>query len=220
MGRLIDLTGKTFERLTVIGRADNLNGQTAWICQCSCEDRTIKIVRGSDLKKGTVRSCGCLHNELSRKKMLALKDVAKTDGHGMTHTKLYRVWKGMRERCNYTQHKSYKYYGERGIKVCEHWNNEFMSFYKWAIDTGYQDGLTLDRIDNNGNYEPTNCRWVTRKEQSINKRNNKWIEIDGVRKTLTDWCRYYNISPSTVWARINKGWNYLDALTVHTKAIK
>lgn len=125
--------------------------------------------------------------------------------HGMNGTRIYREWCHMRERCNSPKHKSFKHYGGRGIKVCDEWNESFIPFYEWSINNGYNDELTLDRIDTNGNYEPSNCRWITNLEQQRNKSNNRFLEINGEIKTVSEWASMYNLDRHTIYYRLDKG---------------
>ena len=130
--------------------------------------------------------------------------------HGMNGTRIYREWCHMRERCFSKRHKSYKHYGGKGIKVCEEWDNSFIPFYEWAMANGYNDTLTLDRIDVNGNYEPSNCRWITNLEQQRNKKNNRFIEINGEKKAVSEWANIYNLDRHTIYYRLDKGITGLD----------
>jgi hypothetical protein len=125
--------------------------------------------------------------------------------HGAKHTKLYRVWCSMKERCNNPHNKSFARYGGRGITVCEEWRNSFEVFYEWAIDNGYKEGLTIDRKDVNGNYEPKNCRWTTTAEQNRNYSKNHLITYQGETKCLSDWADYFGINRGTILFRIKQG---------------
>lgn len=131
--------------------------------------------------------------------------------HGETNTKLFRVWSHMKERCERKNHQYYKDYGGRGISVCEEWK-EFIPFKKWAEENGYSDGLTIDRIDNNGNYCPTNCRWVSQIVQHNNKRSNRIIEYNGMEYTLSMLARKFGMKSTTLKERLNAGWSVKDAV--------
>ena len=132
-------------------------------------------------------------------------------------SRLYNIWSGIKERCLIVSNKCYKDYGGRGIKICDEWLSDFQTFKKWAINNGYQDNLSIDRIDNDGNYEPSNCRWATAKEQARNRRNSKIYTINGVTKCLSEWCEIYNIRYQTVKYRLQQNWNIERALTQPVK---
>lgn len=138
------------------------------------------------------------------------KRIRNSDGtfktkHGKKNTKLYPVWCAMKERCYNTNNKKYSRYGGRGIVVCDEWKDDFQSFYDWSIANGYREGLTIDRIDNNGNYEPANCRWLTRAEQNRNYSRNHLITYQGETKCLTDWADEFGINRGTVLYRLKAG---------------
>lgn len=126
--------------------------------------------------------------------------------HGYAGTKIYYRWSDMRRRCNNPNHKCYKDYGGRGIKVCEEWNSSFESFLEWAQSTGYDESLTLDRIDNNGNYEPDNCRWISMVEQANNRRSSHYLEYQGKKMTITQWAEYIGIADGVIWNRLKLNW--------------
>ena len=138
--------------------------------------------------------------------------------HGLSNTRLHKIWHSMYCRCYYKSTNQYKNYGGRGIKVCEEWKHMqgFINFYNWAISNGYKETLTLDRIDNNKGYCPSNCRWITPKEQSNNRRNNVYYTFNGETKTSKQWCELYNISPTTLSDRLKRGWTLEQALTIST----
>lgn len=122
--------------------------------------------------------------------------------------RLYSIWHNMKSRCYYTHAEKYKYYGGRGITVCDEWRDDFNAFYNWAINNGYKDDLTLDRIDSNGNYEPKNCRWATIAEQNNNSKKNNYIAYNGETKTAAQWAREYGIEPHLFNTRIRRGWSF------------
>ena len=188
MPAFIDLTGKKYNLLTVLKRSENAkNGEARWQCLCDCGN--ITYVTASNLKSGLVQSCGCL--------------LGGHKTHGGTHTRLYKIWKGMRARCNNKNLPQYNDYGGRGITICDEWN-DFLIFKEWAENNGYTDSLTIDRIDNNGNYCPENCRWTTRKKQNNNKRNNLYITFNEKKHSLTEWCDILNLPTKIIYERIVK----------------
>lgn len=191
MPRERDLIGLRFERLTVIKQEGKYkNGARLWLCKCDCGNE--KIVAGTHLVGGKIRSCGCLLKETT----IARNKVEKVK-HGKRGTRLYIAWRNIKDRCLNPNEKAYPRYGGRGITICPEWM-EFEPFYEWAITHGYADNLTIDRIDNDGNYEPGNCRWTTRKEQANNRRSNVKITFDGKTKTLAEWADYLQIPYSRI----------------------
>ena len=176
--RTLDLVGKRFGRLVVLSQAGrDKNGRMLWLCQCDCGNKV--KVSGGALKR-TTKSCGCYRRDYMSKRQKI---------HGKRNTRIYNIWTQMKKRCYNKNFTYYKDYGGRGIEVCEEWKNNFQAFDKWAMQNGYRDDLMIDRIDNDGNYEPSNCRWVDTYEQSNNKRSNVNITYMGKTQTLAQWCR-------------------------------
>jgi len=198
MSKRLDLVNQRFGRLTVISFTgiDN-NCNSLWECKCDCGN--ITTVRGNFLKDGHTKSCGC-----DRK--------SSHFTHKKSKTRLYVIWKNMKSRCYYKNNNSFKNYGERGIVVCDEWKNNYESFEKWAINNGYVESsgykCTIDRIDPNGNYCPENCRWVSPKEQSRNKRNTIYLEYNNQKKPLTEWCEIYNIDYPTARYRYKNNFSF------------
>lgn len=194
MSHLIDLTGQRFGRLVVKERGETKNGKTHWICDCDCGNET--VVYYYQLKTGKTLSCGCYRKEKARETGKLIKT------HGMTNTRLYRIWDGMRRRCKVNP--LYK-----NVSVCKEWE-KFEEFYLWAIKAGYSDKLTIDRIDNFGNYSPENCRWATYKEQENNRTNNRICNYGGNTYTLSELSEKLGIGSATLAWRIDHGWSEND----------
>lgn len=196
MGKIIDLTGMKFGKWTVIELTDKGNRkETRWLCKCDCGK--IKSVDSACLRNGKTKSCGCSSGQYKSQNSTKIKNA---------NQRLCRIFYEMRDRCLNSNLKCYKNYGGRGIKVCDEWldkKNGRVNFYNWAMKNGYRDDLTLDRINNNGNYEPSNCRWVTRKEQQNNRRNNRYITYKGETHTMKQWSEFLNISYSAFKQRLD-----------------
>lgn len=202
-----DLTGEKFGRLTVLRRAPNKVGKDGrrrvqWVCQCECRNEV--TVLGDNLKGGKSNSCGCLSKEANRNNFST---------HGETHTKLYGVWCAIKRRCNNPNAAYYDSYGGRGICVCSDWSQSYETFRDWAIASGYCEGLTIDRIDVNGNYEPSNCRWVGSDVQANNRRSNRLITYNGETHTMMEWSKILNIGYKKLSNRIYSGWSIERAFT-------
>lgn len=196
-----DIAGLRFGRLTVVARvgSDN-NGNSRWLCSCDCGEQ--RNVLAQSLRNGATRSCGCLNREL----------VAKRETqHGQTGTSTYRTWDAMLQRCTNPKHRKWPDYGGRGIQVCESWK-KYEDFFS---DMGARpDGMTIDRIDNDGDYTPENCRWATPTEQMNNRRNNRVFVINGERLTLSQACRKFQINKSTARNRLSRGMDIEAAMEV------
>ena len=164
MGLLIDLTGRRFERFIVIKRylENDKQYDTFWLCKCDCGNE--RIVSSKSLRNGMTKSCGCLNKEMT---------IERSTTHGLTNCRLFRIWMNMKTRCYNPNYKQRKDYGGRGICICGEWLSAFKCFYEWSMAHGYSDELSIDRINNDGNYEPGNCRWATIMEQRHNQRNTK-----------------------------------------------
>lgn len=209
MSKVIDLTGKRFNRLVVIEPTRNKSGKYAWKCKCDCGN--IVVTQGAQLKNGHIKSCGCYKNDVFKERLTK---------HGLSRTKLFHVYTGMHTRCEKQNHIAYKHYGGRGIEVCEEWSGEngFVNFYSWSMKNGYMEGLQIDRINNNGNYSPGNCRWITCKENLMNKRNTLIYEYNGQTKTLKEWAIESGIPYKRLQCRIREfGWSIEKALTTPVK---
>lgn len=201
MNRHIDLTGQKFGRLTVIKETRDKKGWLVWLCQCECGNLT--KVPASALIRGRTKSCGCGKGRFTH---------GLSRGANGKHSPLYKIWIQMRQRCYNPKNKSYKDYGGRGITICEEWDN-YEAFHNWAIANGYKRGLTIERINNNDSYSPSNCKWVPQSMQLKNIRNNRYITFNGITKTLADWGRITGINPRTISSRIDNGWPIEKALT-------
>lgn len=188
-GKKVDLIGKKFGKWTVLERTKYPK------CRCVCECGDIKEVFIGNLINGGSLSCRNCHSQQ----------------HGETNTRLYRTWLAMRRRCDWSKMKGYHNYGGRGIKVCDEWH-KFMDFKTWSESNGYKEDLTLDRINVNGNYEPSNCRWVTMKIQNNNKQYHNLVTVNGVTKSVTEWAEETGISRHTLYSRVSKGWTESDLL--------
>ena len=201
-----DITGNVYGRLTVVSLEELRRGKAFWRCQCECGNTS--VVAGDKLRRGITKSCGCLQNELRH-------EGSNHRTHGMTKTKLYVMWCNMKARCHSVNSSMYYCYGERGISVCEEWRNSFDEFRRWAFSTGYSEGLSIERIDVDGNYEPKNCKWVPLKDQSLNQRRSHRVTAFGKTQTIKEWADESGLKYDTIERRINQyGWTPEEALTI------
>ena len=196
----IDLSGKTFSGWTVIRRTENRGRRTMWECVCVCGAK--RDVQAESLTSGKSASCGCISRE-------ATSQRSKT--HGMRHTREWNTWNRMIQRCTNKKNPAFKDYGGRGIFVCERWLNSFENFY---ADMGDSNGLQIDRINNNGNYEPGNCRWTTCKQNCRNRRNSRLIEFGGETKCVTEWAEHFSVCSKSLSYRIRSGMSFEEAISL------
>lgn len=179
--RISSIVGKRFGRLTVASLQWNGTQKRNYaLCQCDCGES--KLINISNLRKGATTSCGCYHKEQAKKALLT---------HGLSKTRIHKEWRGIKGRCNKITTSHYDRYGGRGILLCDEWNDDFMAFYEWSMQNGYQNNFTIDRIDNDGDYRPSNCRWVP---HIINTHNR------GMFSTNTSGCT------GVTWDRDKKLW--------------
>lgn len=189
-----DVVGKKYGRLTVL---DLMIKDRRTHCLCKCECGKTALIGYAEIARHHTQSCGCLSVETATKH--------GKSRHGKENSRLYTVWQSMKARCTNENSKSYNSYGARGITVCDEWVHDFQAFYNWATENGYEDGLTIDRIDVNGNYEPSNCRWATVKEQNRNTRNNVFVEYKGDKRCMTEWAEMMHVPLSTLRLHVRKG---------------
>lgn len=196
IGKFIDLTGQKFNKLTPI----KYLGKSKWLCKCDCGNVT-EVQRGH-LQNGHTKSCGCLTHKPNKNNLK----------HGLCNTRLYNIYRGMKQRCYYDKHSHYKDYGGRGITICKEWLHDFQAFYDWSVTHGYDDNLTIDRVDNNKGYSPDNCRFVSNFEQQNNRRDNVYLTYDNKTLSIRDWAKELNVNVKTLYTRKFKNWNVKDVL--------
>ena len=201
---LDSIVGKKQNKLTILGHfKKGKNKSNYFICQCECG--RIAEIRANHLLNDNQETCGRYHKKYQDSQIGA---------------KIYSAWNGMIQRCYSTKSHKYYAYGARGITVCEEWRNSYDAFYKWAIENGYEIGLWIERIDNNGNYCPENCKWATRKEQMRNTRRNRFIEYNGETRTLSEWCEILSLPYGTMNSRINRGYSPQKAFETPIKSTR
>lgn len=194
-----ELLNKRINRLTIISE-----GGKKWSVLAKCNCGNIKEYYVYNIINGHAKSCGCLANAVL---------VERLTTHGRSKDPLYRLWCDIKKRCYNKACNAYKDYGGRGIKMSDEWVNNFITFYNWALSNGYIKGLEIDRIENDGDYESSNCRFVSRIINANNKRTNRKICFNGENKTIAQLAREYNISPLALCTRLNNNWSISDALT-------
>lgn len=196
------LIGKKYGKLMVLG----LDGKDKYghpKVKCLCDCGNVVSIIATRVKTETTKSCGCYQKEMARK--------AKTT-HGQTHTRLYRTYCGMVQRCYNPNARYYKIYGGRGITICEEWLNDYVSFMVWALNNGYRDDLSIDRIDVNGDYSPQNCKWSTWFEQANNTRRNRYITYKGETKTAKEWADLFGFNYKYFHEKLKKNNWSIDAV--------
>lgn len=212
MNKNENIIGKKFGKLTVLEELKSTKkGDWHKHLKCLCECGRISYPTKTEVLNGRVKSCGCRIREIAKK---------LNTTHGLSKTRIYNIWQGIKARCFNKNLKGYKNYGGRGVIICNEWLANFMNFYNWSINNGYQDNLTIDRIDNNGNYEPNNCRWVDMKTQQKNRTNNNLITYNGKTLCLIEWERITGIKSNTIRERIKRGWTIKQALETPKRSNK
>lgn len=210
--RLKDLTGNKYGKLTVICRAPNQGRRTMWYCECDCGNTA--VVRSENLQSGNSKSCGCIE-----------KEHHNSIKHGMSGSRLDRIFNCMKQRYYNPNNAEYYLYGARGIDICEEWLNDRTAFFEWANKNGYRENATqaensIDRIDTNKGYSPDNCRWADAYVQANNTRKNIYYEWNDEVHTITEWSRIVGINSGTIYKRINcLGWTLEEALTLRPSRI-
>lgn len=202
-----NLIGCRFGRLLVIRQDGKTNnGNAKWLCECDCGNT--KSVASWSLRSGKTQSCGCIKKEQN-------KESCTTHGEasGNNKTRLYKIWSGIKTRCyNQSRYDSYKKYGARGISMCDDWKTSYESFRDWALKNGYNDQLTIDRINPKGSYCPNNCRWANQKQQQNNRTNNHYITFRGETKTMAEWSELAGFGRSVIQHRLERNWSVENAL--------
>lgn len=199
----VDISGNKFGRLTAL-KVDHSDGHSNfWLCKCECGN--LIVVRLQHLRQGMTKSCGCLQREICKTRGEKSKIGERTRTHGLSNHPLHNVWNGMKTRCYNRNHKYFHRYGGRGISVCDAWRDNFLDFYNWCVDHGYKNGMTVDRIDNDGDYKPSNCRLVDYVEQANNRSNTIYVIHNGKSYTISDICKLTGLKRRTVYERIKKG---------------
>lgn len=190
-----DIVGQKFGKLLVVkscGKGKDNHYYSEVVCDCGAK----YMVSDSELICGRRKSCKKCSSEM----------------HGKTNTRLFHIWQSMKQRCNDKNHQHYDCYGGRGISICEEWESDFESFYNWSLEHGYMSNLSIDRIDNDGNYEPGNCRWVDQKTQANNKRNNKKYSYKGCEYSIAELSEMSGIKYTTLYNRLESGWELEKAM--------
>lgn len=212
---MLDLIGSKFGWLTVTHFSHRIYKVPAsrgtrlfWICRCECGNTV--TVSATHLRSGHTNSCGCFQKQRATEAKTVHGDCGRQGKHP-----IYETWRGMMDRCYRSSCESYKYYGAKGVRVCRRWRS-YINFKADMLGT-WQAGLTLNRRDNDGSYTPANCHWATQIEQSFNRSNNRWIEWQGQRRTITQWAAYLQIHHTVIHGRLKRGWSIEKALFTPVK---
>lgn len=188
-----ELSGQKFGKLTVICESGRKRKEITWLCKCECGNEV--VVNGYNLRSGHTQSCGCFAKEQISK--------ANTK-HGLYNTRIHSIYFNMKNRCYNPKYYLFRHYGGKGITVCDEWlgENGLLNFYSWALNNGYSEDLSIDRIDNSLGYSPTNCRWVSMREQQNNRTNNRRLSYDGITHTLAEWAKLFEMSYSALQSKL------------------
>ncbi|WP_195245019.1 hypothetical protein [Clostridium celatum] len=203
--KAIDRIGQVYGKLTITGLIYNEKAKRNYaLCKCECGNE--KVVSISNLIKGATTSCGCYRNQ-------RIKETCEK--HGMYKTRLNKEYRGLKQRCYNSKNSRYKYYGGKNIKICDEWlgKDGFINFMNWSLENGYNDELTLDRIDVDSDYSPDNCRWVTMRIQCNNRTTSHFETFNGETKTVAEWADKVGIKASIIYKRLKRGWSIEKALT-------
>lgn len=219
ISKLDNLVGKQIDFLFVKGRAPDKiysNGahHVQYWCDCACGTKDVLRKADNLHVKNRVHSCGCLLKEIDCE-----VNITHGDTKNRQRNRLYRIWSLMKDRCNNANNNNYQYYGGKGVKICDDWYN-YQLFRDWAYAHGYQDDLSIDRVDSNGDYCPDNCRWIPLSQQSSNRCSCNYITMNGETHTLSEWSRMYHISRKTIRDRIRNGWSPEKAITTASRTYK
>ena len=200
MSKKIDLTGDRFGRLKVIREYGRKRKEVTWLCQCDCGNQI--VVNGYALRRGTTKSCGCYMRDQVKK---------SNKKHGLYDSRIHTIYYNMRNRCYNPNYYLFAHYGGKGITICDKWlgENGLINFYNWSISHGYADNLSIDRKDNSVGYSPTNCRWVSMREQQNNRTNNRILTYNNESHTMAEWARLLNVTYGALQQHVKKG-NYIE----------
>ncbi|MEC4049770.1 hypothetical protein OX284_010055 [Flavobacterium sp. SUN046] len=205
MKKIEIIKGSRFGKLTIISECNSTGKSRIFLCKCDCGKETIRTIKA--LLKKSFSSCGCFQKEFNNSPRYS----RRTENHGHLNTRLYSIWSEMKKRCYNKNSRAFKWYGEKGVTICNDWNLRFLNFYNWAINNGYNDNLTIDRIDFNGNYEPNNCRWVDMLCQNNNKSNNRIENYNGKNLTIAQISKITSVGYTTIISRLNRGLTIYEA---------